>query len=280
MKKFACFFVITSLSICLFVNCVTTKNNDLFGLDAAINDAANTITDNLSQGTKIAVVNFTSTSTAFSEYVIEELSIALAGSKKLVVIDRKELELIRSEMNFQMSGEVDDNSISDIGRILGAQYIITGSFADAGTYFRLRANAVNVENAVKEAPVSIKLDKTDKQITFFFQNETPQNNSPVEIVSYTQNMNMIQVKNSTGIDGYYLYIRSTGTNAWGKDLLDDAGVYIIDNGDTDVVSLENSINTANRYDLRMVDYDDNIYIKRNIQFTPDRIIEFTRNDMD
>ena len=288
MKNYFCFMVLIIVSFSSLNSCATTRN-DLFGLDAAINETAKIIKDNLPQGTKVAVVNFTSSSPAFSEYVIEELSIALAGNRKLVVVDRRELDLIRNEMDFQLSGVVDDNSISSIGRILGAQYIITGSFADAGTYYRLRANAVNVENAAKEAPVSLRINRADGQINHFFPNVNTQNNAVPGLPSNTQSpsvqniIHSFKVKNSTGYDGYQLHVGLSGTNMWSDDLLDYAEVYIIDNGDTEEIRLENPLNGAIRYDLRLIrSYSDgnNTYTKRNILITSNIVIEFTRADLD
>lgn len=279
MKKRVCFFMVVLLSFCLLANCTTTKQNVSFGLDSAIDEAAKTISDNLPQGAKIAVVNFTSTADDFSEYVIEELSVALADGKKLVIVDRRELELIRSEMKFQFSGEVDDDSMSSIGRILGAQFIITGSLVDAGTFYRFRADAINVQNATKESPVSLRIEKSDKQIVHFFPNTNSQSSSTSR-ASSNDPIRSLLIKNSTGIDVYFFYIRQSGTNKWSEDLLTFSKVYIIDANDIHNVSLEKYLNSSNRYDLVLIDDDDNVYIKKNIQLAQDRIIEFKRSDLD
>jgi TolB-like protein len=159
------------------MGCVTLKNGDLPGLDNAINMAADEIKTDLPQGTKVAVIMFSSSTTKLSEYIMEELSLALGRNKKLVIVDRKQLELIRNEINFQMSGEVDDNAAVHMGRMLGAEYIITGSLVDVGTYYRFRASAVNVESAVRAAPVSLLVNKSDKQIAHLGKNEDETVNS-------------------------------------------------------------------------------------------------------
>ena len=48
-----------------------------------------------------------------------------------------------------MSGEVSDESAAAIGRFLGAEHIITGDFSSVGNVYRYRANAINVEQAVR-----------------------------------------------------------------------------------------------------------------------------------
>jgi TolB-like protein len=275
------------LSFCFLANCASTNSNRSTGLDTTINNAATAIKNDLPRGTKIAVVNFTSPSVEFSEYVIEELSLALTSGKKLVVVDRKELDLLRNEMSFQLSGEVDDNSMSSIGRILGAQFIITGSFADAGTFYRFRVSAVNVENAAREAPVSLRIDKSDKQIAYFFPNTSHQNSSVSAGTSSARTSNVsvhsFRIKNSTGFSGYELYVRQSGNNSWSEDLFElGNSLHIISNGSSETVFLDTPLNGANRYDLKLVSsYSDGNkeYIKRNIQISPDNLIDFTRSDL-
>jgi hypothetical protein len=89
------------------------------------------------------------------------------------------------------------------------------------------------------------------------------------------------IQNSTGIDGYYLYIRQAGnSNEWSEDLFDD-DVPLIDNSDIAEVPLKNPLNGGKRYDLRLIGEDNNdIYTKRSIKIVPDRIIEFTKKDLD
>jgi len=46
------------------------------------------------------------------------------------VVDRQQLDLIRAELNFQMSGEVSDESAQSIGQMLGVQSIMSGTDYD------------------------------------------------------------------------------------------------------------------------------------------------------
>jgi hypothetical protein len=63
-------------------------------------------------------------------------------------------------MDFQMSGEVSDESAQSIGRKLGAQIIVSGSIAPLGDLYRLRIRAIEVESAAIRGVNSqnIKLD--------------------------------------------------------------------------------------------------------------------------
>jgi hypothetical protein len=121
----------------------------------------------------VALLNFTSGSDVLSDYVIEEMSIALVDGRKLIVVDRKEIDLIRGEMNFQMSGEVSDESAQEIGKLLGAQSIVSGSLVNMGDTHRFRTKVINVISAAIETSSSISV-ANDSQIQFLLsQRKSP-----------------------------------------------------------------------------------------------------------
>jgi hypothetical protein len=125
----------------------TNSSSHGMDLDAAIRDAAAQMGENLPGGTKVALVSVASSSTQFSEYVISRLEAALVSGKKLVVVDRANLDKVREEQGFQLSGEVDDDSAKSIGKLLGAGAIVTGAFADLGDVYSLTLKAINIETA-------------------------------------------------------------------------------------------------------------------------------------
>jgi tetratricopeptide (TPR) repeat protein len=114
---------------------------------------------------KVAVLNFSAASVEFSGYVIEELTGILVRNRKLVVVERKNLEVLREEMNFQLSGEVSDESAQAIGKMLGAESIISGSFSFTGINYRFRVRTINVETAEIESLVSLNV-KEDVQVSY------------------------------------------------------------------------------------------------------------------
>jgi TolB-like protein len=143
----------------------STEKSGTANLDAAIQQASKDINDTLPAGTKVALLNFTSGSDVLSDYIIEEMSIALVKGRKLTVVDRKEIDLIRGEMNFQMSGEVSDESAQEIGKLLGAQSIVSGSLINMGANHRFRTKVINVNSAAIETSASISV-ADDPQIQF------------------------------------------------------------------------------------------------------------------
>jgi formylglycine-generating enzyme required for sulfatase activity/TolB-like protein len=140
-------------------------------LNDAIDRAVKAVETRLPPGTKVAVLNFSSTSEVFSDYVIEELSGVLVMNNKVTVIERRSLDLIRQEMQLQLSGDVSDNSAQAIGKQLGAQTIVSGSLTNLGDdIYRFRIKAINVETARIEAQASYNLGK-DRQVTFLLHGD-------------------------------------------------------------------------------------------------------------
>jgi formylglycine-generating enzyme required for sulfatase activity len=135
-------------------------------LDEAIQTSARYLEQNMAKGVKVAVLNFTSPSERVSDYVIEELAAALVNGKHLIVVDRRDIDLIRKEMDFQLSGNVSDESVKRIGVMLEADSIISGSLADMGSSYRFRVNVINVETAVLEASIPMTVSGRDQQIYF------------------------------------------------------------------------------------------------------------------
>jgi len=141
--------IIAVIGSLLAVGCSSSPKAAAGGkkLDQAIAEAAARIDADIQTGTKIALLNFSSPSDQFSSYVLDELTANLLDTKKLTVVDRKEVDLIRSEFNFQFSGEVGDDSIQELGRMLGAQSIVSGSLTKIGDDYRIVIRVLNVQSA-------------------------------------------------------------------------------------------------------------------------------------
>jgi TolB-like protein len=150
-------------------------------LDEGIRQSALEIEGKLAEGSKIVVLNFTAPSARFADYVIEELTGYIANGGKLIAVDRQNLALIQQELNFQLSGEVSDDSAQEIGRKLGAQSIVSGSIEDLGFHYRLRFRVVEVVSAAIQLQPSKNVDK-DTQTAILMGIQVPQISSPAGAV--------------------------------------------------------------------------------------------------
>jgi hypothetical protein len=143
MKKITFLLALCSL---LIVNCATTpKGAD--ELDIAIRDTSDYLNDNILKGSKIVILNIQSDYAALSEYIIDELIANAVNDKVFSVVDRAQVETSRMELNFQVSGEVDDDSALSIGKFLGAQTIVSGAISEIADRYRMRIRALNVQTA-------------------------------------------------------------------------------------------------------------------------------------
>jgi TolB-like protein len=114
---------------------------------AALENAGLTLIERLPGNSTVAVLSISSSSRADSESMIDELEYRLVNSAKFTVVDRRRLDQIRSEQNFQMSGDVDDDSAVSIGNMLGATIVITGSVANTETSHYINIKALDVKTA-------------------------------------------------------------------------------------------------------------------------------------
>jgi hypothetical protein len=131
-------------------------------LDEAIKEASELMEMKIPSGTIVALVSVASPSTAFSNQVLTMLESAMVNNGKLVVVDRINLDKVRDEQGFQLSGEVDDESAKSIGKLLGAGAIVTGSLADLGDVYSLTLKAINIETAAVSVSYLADLTKTKR----------------------------------------------------------------------------------------------------------------------
>jgi TolB-like protein len=115
-------------------------------LDMALREASDYLNANVPKGSKLVILNFQSNYPALSDYIIDELIANTVNDRVFSVVDRANLALVQTEMDFQLSGEVSDESAQAIGKKLGAQTIVSGAISPVGNSLRLRVRAIDVES--------------------------------------------------------------------------------------------------------------------------------------
>lgn len=154
----------------LCINPVSAQRNIRIG--AALENASEYFAGRLPSGSKVVILNFRSSHEALTEYIINELTMHLVHDERLIVIDRQNLEVIRQEMGFQLSGEVSDESAQRIGNILGAQTIISGAIAPVErNVYRLNIQAIAVETAMIQGMLGINIAR-DATLTHLTRTST------------------------------------------------------------------------------------------------------------
>jgi hypothetical protein len=84
------------------------------------------ISEGLDAGASVAIISITAADPFEGEYALEELTFLFVRTQKFRVVDRRSLDIIRAEQQFQLSGEVDDETAVSIGHLIGAAFVITG----------------------------------------------------------------------------------------------------------------------------------------------------------
>ena len=130
MPKF-CFTTAVFL-VCTLMSCASPPPEEyvaLLDVDTALEQAAEQFSSALKTGTTVAIVGIDAGEKApsVSAYLLDELTLCLVQQGRLTVADRVNLDAIKKEMNFQLSGEVGDASIQEIGAMAGAETVIHGS---------------------------------------------------------------------------------------------------------------------------------------------------------
>ena len=110
---------------------------------------------------KIAVVDFDSQQyggkilgTQLAEYVIDEL----VNTNLFEVLERDKMHLIMAEQGFSASGMVDTSNVIQVGKLLGARYLLTGKVISLNSSSKkFNGYGINTVTNVYELSVSIRI---------------------------------------------------------------------------------------------------------------------------
>jgi PBP1b-binding outer membrane lipoprotein LpoB len=113
--------------------------------EAAILRVSEKFIEALPENAIIAVLNIYASEKEIALFIMDELQFQLVESGKFKIVDRRSFDVIRAEQNFQMSGEVSDESAVSIGSLLGANIVITGAVSGSENARRLTVKALDVK---------------------------------------------------------------------------------------------------------------------------------------
>ena len=85
----------------------------------------------------------------------------------------------------------------------------------------------------------------------------------------------ITIVNSTGYEVWYVFVSPVDSDQWGDDIL--ASDQVLPNGESFIYELPKPLHT--NYDIRLIDLDDDAYIKWSVNVTEKSMIIFTFDDI-
>ena len=79
--------------------------------------------------------------------IADILTTTLAGSSRLSLVERGQLNLVTDELKLGLSGLVDEKTAAEVGKLTGATYMVLGSFMPLGKSMRIDAKVVETATA-------------------------------------------------------------------------------------------------------------------------------------
>jgi hypothetical protein len=137
-------------------------------LDKAIQEILDYLDTRLPAHSVVAVLNIKSDNQALSNRIIDKLVNAMIDRENFSPIDREHITFIQKELQFHLSGDVSDETAQSIGKILGAQTIISGEVIPiSNKILQLAIKAISVETAAIQGSINknFQNDKEIKKIT-------------------------------------------------------------------------------------------------------------------
>ncbi|MDR1899018.1 MAG: CsgG/HfaB family protein [Treponema sp.] len=155
MKRFLVVLVLWCVSISAFAQ-------QRLPLDLALDRAAAYFSGALPRNTRLLALTVGAPSDALSAYASDIFTARLFASGAFTLVERDSAALrgIETESAYQLSGNVDDDSMVYIGHQSGAQALVSGLIARLGTEYRLTLRAASVEKAEVLAVYTTFLEHT------------------------------------------------------------------------------------------------------------------------
>ena len=95
---------------------------------------------------------------AQAEYFGSQLSLAASRSKLFTIVERGNLQAILGELELQLSGLADEGNAAKAGKLLGADFLLTGTVFRASGRYELFLKLLRVETAEVLAATKARLD--------------------------------------------------------------------------------------------------------------------------
>jgi TolB-like protein len=146
------------------------------------------------QNPKVAVMLFTYPDGAIStgsSLVAETLTTQLVGRKHISVIERSQLSKVLAEEKLELSGVIASSGTQTLGKILGADAIVTGTLVDlpedrTRVHARMISTATGEVLAAAETDIDRTWDDSPHQPVTFKDKEAPETHAMSALIPVSQ----------------------------------------------------------------------------------------------
>jgi TolB-like protein len=164
----------------------TAKGAGTDELDHALREISDYLNKRIPADSKAVFLNVKSDWPDLSRYILDGLIENAVNDGVFSVVDRQQLDVIRSELNFQWSGEVSDASAQEIGQMLGAQTIVSGAVTTIGSIYHIQARAIAVQTAAIQGQFSQKVDGKGATVAALTKRVVPASSSASTVTAGSQ----------------------------------------------------------------------------------------------
>jgi TolB-like protein len=113
---------------------------------------------------KIAVLPFKELEghrTVLGSYLAEELVTALLETPSFSIVERTMLDRVVSELKLDRSGLIDPETAKQVGKVAGADAIVTGTITDLASYVAVNARLIDAQSGRIFAAAEVRIVKDD-----------------------------------------------------------------------------------------------------------------------
>ncbi|URA10340.1 FlgO family outer membrane protein [Thermospira aquatica] len=174
------FIVLALTGSCSFVKRQPPRREQILQplpLDLAVKTLVNQILHDTQkeENKKLAVLDFfdiEGKATPLGSYLAETITTKVFQTKKFEIIERRMLSKLIEEQKLSLIGFIDPETAQNIGKLIGASAIITGTVSDLGDFIRVNARLISTEKGTILGAASIDIIK-DNTIKKLLSKETP-----------------------------------------------------------------------------------------------------------
>ncbi len=158
--------IAVNIGILLLPIVMPTIGNAQSDTESGVKDLAKQISESMvkTEKKKIAVVELTDlddNTTRFGQFIAEELitQLFMMSPGKFEVVERRQLAKLLKEQKLGAKGLLEPESMKRIGKLLGVDAIVSGSYTDLGNTIKINARLISVSTASIFAVASTNIPK-------------------------------------------------------------------------------------------------------------------------
>jgi hypothetical protein len=165
-KNYSFVKILIILSLFILSNCsslpVSDTGQDNF-FDVETDKIINSLITYLPIDSKVLIYDLTDLNgviTHFGRYLAQKLYVKMSNLREIKLIDRKGIDLILKEQELQMSEAIEPSSVVEIGKLIGANFIVYGTLSELSAVIDIDFRIVNVEKGTVIGGTSHQIEKT------------------------------------------------------------------------------------------------------------------------